>query len=196
MLAVCADKLLRAGVDRHRADLQTGEISNFSLPRRFDLVAAPYRVIQALASEREIEGFFRCIHAHLAPGGSCILNAFSPLRALDGMRRHWITAGETFNWDVPYEGGRLVRHDRRWRMDIERQVLYPELAYRRYADGKMLDEVVLGIVMRFWYPDEFVRLVESYGFQVVGRWGRYKGELYGKGPELVLQFREAPQLQH
>ncbi len=37
------------------------------------------------------------------------------------------------------------------------------------------------------FPDDFARLFSKYGFDIVERWGRYAGEVYGMGPELVIQ---------
>ena len=52
--------------------------------------------------------------------------------------------------------GELTLHDRRPRMDRERLVLYPELIYRRYRDDVLVDEAVLKIAMRCYYPEELL----------------------------------------
>ena len=67
-------------------------------------------------------------------------------------------------------------------------VLYPELIYRRYHGKALVDEAVLKIAMRCYYPEEFLRLVEDHGFRVTGQWGGYAGEMYGDGGELVVAF--------
>jgi hypothetical protein len=51
-----------------------------------------------------------------------------------------------------------------------------------------VDEVVLKIAMRCYYPEEFEQLITRQGFRVLRRWGGYEGEVYGQGPELVVQF--------
>ena len=73
-------------------------------------------------------------------------------------------------------------------MDRERLVLYPELIYRRYEGEELIDEAVLRIAMRCYYPDELLSLVVAEGFRVVNKWGGYAGEPYGEGPELVVEF--------
>jgi hypothetical protein len=75
-------------------------------------------------------------------------------------------------------------------MDRERLVLYPELVYRRYEGETLVDEQVLAISMRCYYPEGLAQLVRNQGFRVVGKWGGYGGEPYGKGPELVLAFTQ------
>jgi hypothetical protein len=64
------------------------------------------------------------------------------------MRRDWVREGEHFRWDVPFEGGRFILHDRRPNMDRETRVVYPELVYRRYEGDELVDEAVLAIAMR------------------------------------------------
>jgi hypothetical protein len=41
--------------------------------------------------------------------------------------------------------------------------------------------------MRCHYPDEFEALIRDHGFTVTNRWGGYRGETYGDGPELVVE---------
>jgi hypothetical protein len=106
----------------------------------------------------------------------------------DRMRHEWCTDGECFAWEVPVDGGRVTLHDRRPRMDRKRLVLHPELIYRRYRGDELIDEVVLRISMRCYYPDELQRLVMDEGFRVVNKWGGYAGEQYGEGPELIIKF--------
>ena len=67
-------------------------------------------------------------------------------------------------------------------------VFYPELIYRTYRNDELVDETVLKIVMRCYYPDEFENVITDHGFQVIQRWGGYHGEAYGDGPELVIEF--------
>lgn len=52
-----------------------------------------------------------------------------------------------------------------------------------------MDETVLKIAMRCYYPEQFVQVIEKHGFQVFRRWGGYIGEPYGEGSELIAQFR-------
>ena len=126
----------------------------------------------------------------LAPGGSAILNAFLPNRGPEEMRATWCVAEEQLDSEVTLpNGGRLVRHHRRPRLQADPLVVYPEIVYRRYdAAGALEDESVLKIAMRCWYPDELEKLITDSGFRITDRWGGYAGEAWGEGPELVIQF--------
>ena len=73
-------------------------------------------------------------------------------------------------------------------MDPEQMILYPELIYRRYEQDEVVEEAILRIVMRCYYPDAFEALIEAHGFRIKHRWCGYHSEKYGEGPELVVEF--------
>ncbi|MGH7450875.1 MAG: class I SAM-dependent methyltransferase [bacterium] len=190
MIAICRQKLEKANLGVAKVRVEVGDITNFDLGRKFDLIIAPYRVMQNLETDREVEGLFGCVRKHLSPEGSCILNVFNPKRDPERMRREWCVDGEIFCWEMPVEAGKVVHHERRPRMDAAKLVLYPELIYRRYEGTTFMDEAILKIAMRCYYPDEFEKLILDHGFHILNRWGGYQGEAYGQGPELVIQFND------
>jgi SAM-dependent methyltransferase len=191
MVGLCLDKLSRANLPPGRVAVSEGDITDFDLGERFDLIIAPYRVVQNLETDTEVDGLFRCIRKHLAPSGTCVLNVFKPLMAAEDLRERWVTADEKLAWEVPFEGGTVTCHDRRLRMDEENLVLYPDLIYRRYAGDELKEEVILHLAMRCYNPEAFDELITRHGFQIVDRWGGYAGEAYGDGFELVVQFRDS-----
>ena len=72
--------------------------------------------------------------------------------------------------------------------DIDKQVVYPELIYRVYTGSMLEKETILKIVMRFYYPQQFEKLIVDHGFKIRNHWGGYAGEPYGGGSELVIEF--------
>jgi SAM-dependent methyltransferase len=193
MLAICRQKLAAANLPSGRVMVGVADITDFALDRRFDLILAPFRVMQLLETDEQVDGLFRCIDRHLAPDGRCILNVFNPNLDRDAMQRgEWISDEEHFAWEVPTHGGRIDCHDRRRRMNRDPLVVYPELVYRRYLGDKLEEEVIFPLVMRCYYPDEFPNLITSHGFRIVNTWGGYAGQPYGDGPELVVEFTKDP----
>lgn len=189
MFALCITKLRERNVPPEQARAELGDITNLSLPMQFDFVIAPFRVLQLLETDEQVDGLFRTIRQHLRPGGSCILNAFNPQYDPAGLLKNWVSDEEVLIWEVPYQGGRLTCHDRRLRFDVESQMAYPELVYRWHEGNELKDEVVQPLSMRCYYPEQFLSLIESHGFRVIARWGGYHAEPYGEGPELVAQFK-------
>lgn len=188
MVAECRRKLAVAGIAPTKAQVEVWDITNFTLDQTFDLIIAPYRVLQNLETDAVVNGLFRCIRQHLKPEGSCILNVFRPYADPETLRREWCTEQETWEWEVTVEGGRVTCHNIRPRMDPDQMILYPELIYRRYQGEKRVDEATLKIALRCYYPEEFVQLISNQGFRVLQQWGGYNGEAYGQGSELVVEF--------
>ena len=190
MISICQEKLLRANIPQTKVQVMEGDITDFDLDKTFDLIIAPFRVFQNLETDSEVQGLFKCIRKHMAQGGTCILNVFRPFLEPEDLKKQWVTKDEKISWEIPVEGGRLACYDRRARIDADNLILYPELIYRRYEGETLADESVLKIVMRCYYPEPFEKLIIDHGFAILNRWGGYGGEIYGEGPELVIQFGE------
>jgi SAM-dependent methyltransferase len=188
MAARCRERLDEAGLGTDRARVEIADISRFHLPERFDLIVAPFRVFQSLETDEQVEGVFRGIREHLAPEGRCILNTFRPLGSAAQLVAKWAARDETESWSVPTVDGRIVCVDRRAGIRSEPLTLYPEHVYRRYRGSELVEESVLPIVMRCYYPDELLDRIRSEGFEVTAKWGGYAGQVYGDGPELVVEF--------
>ncbi len=188
MLARCRAKAEAVGLDSDQATFVEGDITDLNLGRTFDLIIAPFRVIQNLETDEQLEGLFDNVRSHLAPDGRCILNVFNPNRDPEEMRRSWVSGTEQLAWEVPTPDGRVACFDFRRGIDREKLVLYPRLIYRTYTDDELVDEAVLDIAMRCFYPQEFVERIEDAGFRVIEKWGGYADEVYGEGPELVVEF--------
>lgn len=189
MLSLCKKKLKDANIPQFKANVDVGDITNFKLNQTFDFIIAPFRVLQNIESDAEADGLFRCIDEYLAPGATCILNVFNPNRDRETLRRDWCSNEERLAWEAPTEDGKIACYDRRPQMDKEKLILYPELIYRKYQGDVLKDEVIFKIVMRCYYPDDFKKLITSHGFDIINVWGGYNGEVYGAGPELVVQFK-------
>jgi SAM-dependent methyltransferase len=188
MLARCVQKLQAAGMPRSKARAELGDITDFRLGRQFDLIIAPYRVVQLLDTAAQVDGVFRCIGAHLAPAGTCILNVFHPQGGFERVRQEWERVPEVCVWEATVDGVRLRCDERRVRLDPTTHILYPELIYCRAVGDTWIEEAVLKIPRRCYTPEGFEEVIRAHGFQIIQRWGGYAGEHYGEGPELIVQF--------
>jgi len=109
MLEICRDKLAQAQIARAKADVALGDITALDVGEQFDLVIAPFRVFQNLATDAEVDGFFDSIRRHLSPGGSAILNAFRPSCVPDEMRARWASPIEELEADISLPDGRRLK---------------------------------------------------------------------------------------
>lgn len=192
MIAICREKLAAQQIPTTRASVEVGDICRLDLGRRFDLILAPFRVMQNLETDAQVDGLFATVRRHLAPAGACILNAFRPLADEETLRRRWAERQrETVDYERPWGAGRLVAYESIRRVHPTQLIMYPRLTYRYYEGDALKDEASMDIVMRGYYPAEFVELMERHGFRIAQRWGGYAGEIYGEGSELVVQLVDA-----
>jgi SAM-dependent methyltransferase len=174
-----------------RISFVEGDITSIYLGSRFELIIAPFRVMQALEADAQVAGLFQVIREHLAEGGTAILNVFNPLYPREEMAAKWVREGETAYREAQLANGDILKtSDIRRVLDAERQVLHPQLIHRRYRDGKLIDEHVNPICMRYYYADQFKDLIVRNGYTISGSWGGYNDEAYGAGSELVVAFRK------
>jgi SAM-dependent methyltransferase len=189
MVDMCRSKIAGLSLPSGRVTVSVGDISGFDLGRKFEFIIAPFRVLQNLETTAQVDGLLACVRRHLARDGTCILNAFNPHCGPDELRETWLLPGERLNWETVTADGKVACYDRRVRFDKEQLIVYPDLVYRHYRGSILVREVVLHIAMRCYYPETFEQLILDHRYEIANRWGGYQGEQYGKGPELVLQFR-------
>lgn len=167
------------------------DITSIDLNQKFDLIIAPFRVLQCLEKQEQVTGLFKVIRTHLKPNGTAILNIFNLHFSREEMAEKWITDKETFCGETQLSNCDILKlYDTRKNLDLENQVLYPEMIYRRYnKGGQLVSEHTNPISMRYYYPDEFKNLIKGEGFEITHLWGGYNNEKYGQGPELVVAFK-------
>lgn len=188
MLAICQRKLDERAVSASRARVQVGDITQLDLGRTFDLITAPFRVMQNLETDEQVDGLLSMIRRHLAPGGIAILNTFRPRGDLQALFDFWSSRdGTAWNQKQTSDGVLRMTDDCR-RFQREPLIVFPILKYQRLENGEVVDSAELPISMRVWYPDELLDRIAGAGFRVTGRWGGYAGEAWGEGPELVVAF--------
>jgi hypothetical protein len=192
MLEICRAKLRETPALAGKVAVELGDITKFDLGANFDLIIAPYRVLQNLETDEEVTGLFRCVRAHLARGGTCILNVFNiRYPNAEALIDAWSQQVEALDWEVVTDARIVTCHGRKGKVRAQPLVIYPDLIYRIREGGELVEEVVFPLTMRCYFPDDFARLFSKHGFDIVERWGGYAGETYGVGPELVIQAKPA-----
>lgn len=194
MLEVCRTKLAEADIPPEKARAELGDISNLDLGEHFDLIIAPFRVFQNLTEDEQVDGFFETIRRHLSPDGKAIVNTFRPYYPPQEVLERNSKTEINLDGEQPYKEGRLVRtHYFRKPAELEgeRLVFYPNLVYQHFIGDELIEESVMKIAMRVWYPEQLVALVERQDFEITEKWGGYQGEVYGEGPEQVIVFKRS-----
>lgn len=186
MLARCRSKLrgepdeVRSRVRLHQADARA-----FDLGRKFDLVIAPFRVVQHLTTIEDQVGFLGSVSRHLAPAGRLAFDVFNPnlaaLVSADGIEREdtpetTLPDGRTFR-----RAGRVARV--RW---ID-QVSEIELVYYISGPAGATERRVQPFDMRWFLRAELVNLLARGGFRVRSIYGDFdRSPLTDESKELVV----------
>ena len=160
------------------AQVQVGDITAVRLGRTFDLITAPFRVLQISKQTNRSMGYSR--RSERISHRACILKVFDPNRDAETMRNEWADDTEYLDWEIPIEEGRVTCHVKKVRLQPDPLVIYPDLIYRRFQGDTMTEEAILPIVMRCYYPQEFQALITSYGFRILDCWGGYSDEAWGR----------------
>ena len=190
MLARCEEKLRGEPADvRRRVTLHVGDARDFDLGRRFDLVIAPFRVLQHVIEIEDQLRLLATVARHLVPGGRFVFDVFKPnLRALashDGTERE----------DTPETGlpdGRTFRRASRvprvrWLDQVNEIELLYDVSPRA---GVPPVRHVQAFDMRWYLRHELVHLLARGGFVVESMFGDFdERPLVDGSPEIIVTAR-------
>jgi SAM-dependent methyltransferase len=187
MLGRCGEKLrAESEAIRGRVTLHDGDARSFDLGRRFELIIAPFRVVQHLTTTDAQLGFLGSVARHLAPGGRLAFDVFNPnfaaLVSADGKEREDTP-------DTPLQDGRSFRRAGRVsRVRWIDQVSEIELVYyiSSESDGKV-QRYVQSFDMRWYLRAELVHLLARAGFSVRSIYGDFdRSPLTDRSPEQIV----------
>jgi len=170
MLVRARAKAAAAGV---KIDFRRGDARRFKLGRKFKLIFIAFNSMQHFGKREELEGLFRCVKAHLAPGGLFIFDVFSP-------DPHYLTRDPEELLPVAYyedpAGGGKILVNETYSYDREAQVSRLVWHYRSEKTGKTVKK---SLNLRCFFPQELLELVHYNGFKVLKRYGDFKRAPFG-----------------
>jgi SAM-dependent methyltransferase len=172
---------------QERVTLHEGDACDFELGRRFQLIIAPFRVMQHLVTIHDQLRLLDAVKRHLAPGGRFVFDVFNPnfgaLLSHDG-QEHEDTP------ETPLPDGRILRRaarvtNVRW-VD---QVSEIEIAYYVAPErGAPAARHVQAFDMRWYMPAELTHLLARAGFAVDSMYGNFdRPPLVDRSPEIVVR---------
>jgi SAM-dependent methyltransferase len=171
---------------RRRVSLHRGDARAFDLGRKFDLVIAPFRVMQHMITIEDQLGFLGSAARHLAPGGRLAFDVFNPnfgaIASADGVEREdtpetTLPDGRTFR-----RSGRVARV--RWIDQVsEIELIY----YVSSGPSSQLERHVMSFDMRWFLRAELVHLLARAGFRVRSIYGDFdRSPLNDGSPEQIV----------
>lgn len=190
MLDVFKEKLENvSGEVKSRIKYVNGDMSNFYFDLKYDLIIAPFRAFQALTKEGDINNCLTCVREHLSENGLFIINVFRAYKVLD---ESWCYP-ETVQWETTDKGTGLKIVKKHWgsKIDIERQVIYPNFAYEISDKTGSFERIEEKLSLKYYYYQQLKDYLTEKKFEVIEEYGWYDKSDIKNGRELIFVCRKA-----
>lgn len=158
MLDLCSQKAQKENLE---VKLIKGDMRNFSLNRKFDLLIIAAFSLQHLTNEKDISACFNCIKNHLAPHGKLIVefnNPYLPLLNREPEKRYMI--GEFSDY--------ILTEDVRY--DPETQI---NQTNRHFWHRPTNEITTLSYSLKQFFPNDLENLFSKHNFQIKQKFGDF-----------------------
>jgi SAM-dependent methyltransferase len=178
MMAEGRRRASEAGVD---VDWVKGDIRDFHLGKKFNLIIFPLNTICHFLALDDLEACLSCVEEHLLQNGRFIIDVIVPSQerlARDPKERF-------FNTEYPDpEGKGKIRIYESNRYDPASQINHVKFYYQ--LPGRS-EEVVEELNMRMYFPQELDALLKYNGFIIDAKFGDYDDAHFGtKSPKQMV----------
>lgn len=140
------------------------DFRSFALGRTFGLVFVPANSLTNLLDRESLEGFFRSVREHLAPGGRLALQIYNP--SLTVLMRDASQRYPVGQFQHP-DSGRTVVVTHTHVYDAATQINH--ILWHYQTEGA--EEQVASLKMRVFYPQEIDALLYYNGFTSIAKYG-------------------------
>jgi len=166
-----------------RIEIVEGDMTDFSLGRKFNLIMIPCRAFLHLMTVDGQKKALGCIREHLADGGRLIMNFFDP--RLDVLLDKPDDPGTSEEATDPLSGNKVIMRSRASH-DLERQVLEADFTFEEFdGEGKSVPCVHAPLTLRWIYRYEMQHLLELCGFKVEALHGDFERGPFKYGGEQI-----------
>ncbi len=182
MLALCRKKMSAAKVKAklYRQSMELLDLGG----KRFDTVMVPGASFQLLSDDAAAEEVLRRLDKHLSPEGQLLITMFIPWFELgnDALSGHWRLHKEAIRESddariVCQTASELDRHD---------QVMRVWNRYEVYsAEGELRETQLKEMRLRWYYRNEFCRILRAAGFREVVTYGDFEDDEAGDGHSVI-----------
>ena len=174
---------------QRRVALHKGDVRAFDLGEQYELVIAPFRVVQQITTIEDQLRFLDAVRRHLTPNGRFIFDVFHPnfasIAAANGTEyedtpEHQLSDGRSLR--------RMARVSRvRWADQVsEIELIY----YVAPVPGATAERYVHAFDMRWYGIAEVQHLLARCGFDVLSVYGNFdRSPLTDRSPEQVVSAR-------
>lgn len=169
MLALAEKQALQRGI---YLELTQGDIRNFALGKRYNLIFIAANSFQHLYTRQDVEACLRCVKNHLTSAGRLLIEIFNPsleLLARDAAQEYLL--GE---YNHPKDNSKITVMTK---VDYDAATQINHIVWR-YLHQSMDEVTTLSLDMRQFFPQEIDALLEYNGFSIEKKYGDYDDSLF------------------
>jgi SAM-dependent methyltransferase len=176
MLRAARAKAERAGV---KIIFFQGDMRNFNLHKRFNLIFVANNSFQHLLTVEDFEGCLAAVKRHLEPHGKFIIDVFNPSLILLSRNPE-----ERYHFgEFESSKGKIIFTEN-VRYDAATQINYLDWHFQNLATG---EEKTLSFSLRMFFPQELDALISYNGFQIEQKFGGYdESPFSGQSPKQII----------
>lgn len=141
------------------AEFIVGDMSNFNLNKKFDVVICMFAVMDYLTENKQIESFFKSVKNHLNSDGLLVLDVWNGLGVMNELPTSREKSSEI-------EGLKIVRRSFP-DLDIENHINNVKFEVKVSKNNKLIDEYEENHKVRFFFPQELRKYLEDEEFEIV-----------------------------
>lgn len=135
-----------------------GEMSNFNLNKKFDVVICMFAAMGYLTENEQIESLFKSIKNHLNPNGLLILDIWNGLGVMNELPTSREKSSEI-------EGLKIVRRSFP-DLDVENHINNVKFKVKVSKKDDIIDEYEENHKVRFFFPKELRKYLEDESFEI------------------------------
>ncbi|MCL2376546.1 MAG: class I SAM-dependent methyltransferase [Defluviitaleaceae bacterium] len=172
MLDIFREKLAKQPEIADKITITHGNMANFSLGRKFDMIIVPFRVFQLLTDDDDVATALTCIRDHLTDDGIFIVNVFDPIVPMD--EENWCRP-ETVQWERYDDatGSHIVKKVVQDKIDTVNQVIYPQFIFEiTNSDGKT-QRIVDDFKLKYYFYHQLREVIEAADLEIYEEFSWY-----------------------
>lgn len=156
---------------KDRITILQGDMSDFSIDKKFGMIISPFRAFQSLTRDDDIINSLHCIHNHLSDNGIFIINVFKPNKVLD---ESWCYT-EKIQWERRDEstGNYVIKKHYGDKIDTDNQIIYPHFIYEVTGKNGTTECYTEDLNLKYYYENQLEDVLMNTGFKIIERYGWY-----------------------
>ena len=180
MLSMCRKNLSKEPVEVQSRviDLIEGDMRQFNLNRKFNLITIPFHPFCHLLTTEDQLRCLTTINHHLNNGGKLVFDLYTPALKHLIEERYLVEFWKEPEFTMP-DGRRVVRRSRFLSRNLDTQVIDMEIVFDIVWPGAREEELAHRFTFRYFWRSEAEDLLKRCGFAIEDVFADYDKSTYG-----------------